>query len=150
MGFVLAGVLGVVLLFRVLPGFHHHHDEEHEGEPHSHIDARKIVFSDAVHNIGDGVLLASSFAVNLQVGIVVTLSILVHEAIQEISEFFVLRQAGYSVKKALRLNFLASATVLIGSIGGFFLLENFGTTRSSAFGCFCGSFFGCCNTRSNT
>jgi len=122
---VLSGMVGITLLFKILPGFHHHHDESHEHEHHSHIDARKIVLSDAVHNIGDGILLASSFAVSLQVGIAVAVSIFVHECVQTISQFFVLRGAGYSFFKALRINFFASSSVLIGSLGGFFLLEKF-------------------------
>jgi zinc and cadmium transporter len=122
---ILSGIVGVLLLFKLLPAFHHHHDEHHEHETHDHIDARKIVLSDAIHNIGDGVLLAASFAVSIPIGIAATASIFIHELIQEISEFFVLRQSGMSTQKALAINFLASSTILIGALGGFFLLDSF-------------------------
>ena len=36
-----------------------------------------------------------------------------------------LRQAGYSSKEALKFNILTSSTILIGSIGGYFLLGSF-------------------------
>lgn len=121
----LAGAIGVFAMFKLLPGFHHHHSDEQEDHEHSHIDARRIVVSDAIHNIGDGILLAGAFAVSTTAGIAVAISIFIHEAIQEISEFFVLREAGYSTKKALAVNFAASASLLIGSIGGFFLLKTF-------------------------
>jgi len=119
------GIFGILILFKLLPAFHHHHDEHHENKIHDHVDARKIVLSDAIHNIGDGVLLAASFAVSFPVGIATTASIFIHELVQEISEFFVLRQAGVSTQKALAINFAASSTILVGAIGGFFLLDTF-------------------------
>ena len=122
---VIGGALGVFLLFRLLPNFHHHHSDEHEDHSHSTLDARKLVISDSIHNIGDGVLLAAAFSVSVYFGIAATVSIFVHELIQEISEFFVLKQAGLSTKKSLIINFISSGTILIGAIGGFLLLETF-------------------------
>lgn len=122
-------IIGIVIfysLFKLLPEFHHHHDEAEEHDhPHSKIDARRILVSDGVHNIGDGILLATSFAAGPGVGLITTLSIFVHEFVQEVSEFFVLRQTGFNTKKALVLNFLVSATILIGGIGSYFLFETF-------------------------
>jgi len=120
---IVIGLLTVWLLFKFLPSSHHHHDEASETHPHSRLDARRIMASDALHNLGDGILLATSFAVSSSLGMLTALSIFVHELVQEISEFFVLRQAGYSTKSALILNFAISATVLLGALGGFFLLR---------------------------
>lgn len=122
---ILAGALMVTLFFKFLSGFHHHHDESHTHDKHSKIDARRIVFSDSIHNIGDGILLAASFAVSIPVGIAAAVSIVIHELVQEISEFFVLKQAGLSTKKALLVNFVSSSALLIGALGAFFLLETF-------------------------
>ena len=122
---IATGGAGVLFLFKLLPNFHHHHSDEHEDHDHSHIDVRKIIMSDSIHNIGDGVLLATSFAVSIPIGIAATLSIFVHEIVQGISEFFVLRQTGIPTRKALGINFASSATILIGAIGGFFLLDTF-------------------------
>lgn len=122
---ILAGMIGVLLLFRLLPTFHHHHSDEHEERPHSKLDVRKIIISDGIHNIGDGILLAASFSVSIPVGIAATIGIFIHELIQEISEFFVMRQAGLSVPRALLINFATSATILIGALGGFFLIGIF-------------------------
>lgn len=135
---ILGSILSIVI-FKILPHFHHHEDN-HEGHRHSHIDARRIMFSDAVHNIADGILLTSSFAVSTTLGITTTISVFVHEIIQELSEFFVLKQAGYSMKKALSLNFLVSSTILIGSIGGYFLLEKFEAIEAPLLGITAGAF----------
>jgi zinc and cadmium transporter len=92
---ILIGAVVIWLVFKIMPGFHHHHDEHEEDHPHSKIDARRILASDAIHNIGDGILLAAAFAVNIGLGVVTAISIFVHELVQEVSEFFVLRQAGF-------------------------------------------------------
>lgn len=73
-----------------------------------------MMLGDAVHNIGDGLLLVPAFAVSTQAGIAAAVAIFFHEFVQEISEFFVLKQAGYSTKEALGKNFIVSSTILIG------------------------------------
>ena len=137
---IVIGLLAVWLLFKFLPSSHHHHDEASETHPHSRLDARRIMASDALHNLGDGILLATSFAVSSSLGMLTALSIFVHELVQEISEFFVLRQAGYSTKSALILNFAISATVLLGALGGFFLLESLETLEVPLLGLASGAF----------
>lgn len=136
----MAGVILITLIFRLLPSFHHHHDDAHHDHTHSRIDARRIMISDAIHNIGDGILIAATFSISMPLGIATAISILVHEFIQETSEFFVLRQAGLSVKKALLINFAVSGTILIGALGGFFLLESFEMLEVPLLGIAAGSF----------
>ncbi|MDP2629184.1 MAG: ZIP family metal transporter, partial [Candidatus Harrisonbacteria bacterium] len=138
---ILFGAVLVMVLFRMLPYFHHHHDEHEEiQEKHSHIDGRRVLFSDAVHNVGDGILLAASFSISITLGFLTTIGIFVHELVQEISEFFVLRQAGYSTKGALKVNFLVSSTILIGALGSFFLLEQFEILEVPLLGIAAGAF----------
>lgn len=120
---IIAGALLVLVAFRYLPDFHHHHEQG--AHRHSTIDARRILLSDGIHNIGDGVVIVASFAASPILGIATTVSIMVHEMLQEISEFFVLREAGLSTNRALLYNFLVAGTVLIGTFGAFFLLDTF-------------------------
>lgn len=122
---VAIGIIASFTLFKLLPKFHHHHDNEHADHNHSRIDARRVMVGDGIHNIGDGILLVASFSVSTALGITTTISIFIHELIQEISEFFVLKQAGLSTYRALMLNFITSSTILIGAIGGYFLFERF-------------------------
>jgi zinc transporter ZupT len=98
----------------VLPESHHHHDPHDHDHHHGKASARKIIVGDAIHNIGDGIMLVPAFMVSPALGLAVTLSVLVHETLQEISEFFVLRQAGYTTKRALVVNFFVSSTVFLG------------------------------------
>lgn len=137
---IVLGAAASLLLFKLLPDFHHHHDSEHDDHSHSSIDARRVILSDAIHNVGDGILLVAAFSVSTALGFVTTLSIFIHEVIQEISEFFVLKQAGFATKKALIINFLTSSTILIGAIGGFFLLEKFESIEHPLLGITAGAF----------
>ena len=111
-----------------------------DGHFHTGLDARRIMASDALHNLGDGILLAASFTVSSSLGVLTVLSVFVHELVQEMSEFFVLKQAGYSTKKALILNFAFSGTILLGALGSFFLLESFEVVEAPLLGFASGAF----------
>jgi zinc and cadmium transporter len=115
--------LGYALAFlvhKMMPETHHHHSGGcHEAHGAA---ARKLIVGDAIHNLVDGVVLVVAFAAAPALGLAALVSIVIHEALQEISEFFVLRRAGYSIKKALVINFVTSSTILIGVVLGHFAL----------------------------
>ena len=121
LGFIGVGVILLAFTDIFIPEGHHHDHADFSQEQLSQTSARKMLVGDALHNVGDGIVLSSAFIIGPLVGLTTAIGILVHELVQEISEFFVLKQAGYSVRKALSLNFATSATILIGSIGGFYL-----------------------------
>lgn len=117
---ILVGYALAFLVHKLMPETHHHHAEEcHSGHGRA---ARKLIVGDAIHNVADGVVLVVAFAVSPAIGLAALVSIVIHEALQEISEFFVLRRAGYSVKKALAINFAVSSTILVGVVLGHFAL----------------------------
>ncbi len=132
------GAVVVLIAFKYIPQFHHHHDKGDHS--HSAIDANRVVVSDAIHNIGDGVVIVVSFLTSMTLGIASTLSIMVHELLQEISQYFVLREAGLSTRTALVYNLIASSTILIGAIGGYFLLERFESIEIPLLGLSVGSY----------
>lgn len=139
LAWIIIGTVGVWLVFKFLPGLHHHH----EGDSHcchQKLDARRVLFADALHNVGDGLLLSATILLSPALGLVTALSIFAHEFVQEVSEFFVLRQAGFSQKKAIALNFLVSFTILLGSLGGYFLLSIFQSLEGPLLGLAAGSF----------
>lgn len=137
---IAAGALIVLVAFRYLPNFHHHHDATARDHTHSRIDANRILLSDGIHNVGDGVVIVTSFVASPLLGMATTVSILVHEMLQEISQFFVLREAGLSARRALTYNFLVSSTILIGAIGGYFLLDKFVALEMPLLGLAAGSY----------
>lgn len=122
-GAVLFGAALIESLHHLLPSGHHHHSIEHNHE-HTSIDGRRVLASDAVHNVGDGVLIVASFSAGPVTGLAATIGILVHEFVQEVSEYFVLRSAGFSMRDALTRNLMASSTILIGVVLALFLASS--------------------------
>ena len=115
LGYIIAGVIIIKIITHFIPGKHHHHSVPSNCKPkHSDLDARRVMISDTFHNAGDGILLATSYLISPQIGLGASLGILLHEVVQEISEFFIYQEAGWSVKKSLFFNFLSSASILIG------------------------------------
>lgn len=82
-----------------------------------------MLIGDGIHNIGDGLLLVPAFVISPITGLITAVGILIHEFIQEVAEFFVLRQAGYTTKQALIRNFAVPTTILIGLVLGWTLIQ---------------------------
>lgn len=108
------GGFAVWAIARLIPESHHHHAKEECDDHHSRPSAKRMLLGDAVHNIGDGIVIVTAFAFDFHVGIAATAAVLIHEAAQEISEFFVLRAAGYSVTETLVRNTAVASTIFIG------------------------------------
>lgn len=119
LGAVLLGALLMESINLFFPA-HHHHGVTHD-HAHTHVDGRRVLFSDALHNIGDGILLVAAFASDVYIGLAATVGVLLHEFVQEISEYFVLRESGYTNFRALSLNFTVSASILLGLFLAIFL-----------------------------
>jgi len=111
-GIVAIGFIASKSLVMLFPETHHHHDECCHG--HKKSTVKKIIIGDSLHNIADGIILASSYLISPNLLFPLFLAIVIHEILQEISEFFVLKDAGYSTKKAIFINFLTSLTIFIG------------------------------------
>jgi zinc and cadmium transporter len=117
-------VMGAIIGFgidKIIPNAHHHHDSGENPGLHSKAGAQRIILSDFLHNITDGFLIVPAFLVDIRLGLLTTAGIMIHEVTQEVSEFFVLKSAGYSTKKALTINFATSASILIGVIVSLFI-----------------------------
>ncbi len=122
---VLSVVLGGIVCFFILEKliiWRHCHNENCE----VHGNAGPILLiGDAFHNFIDGMIIASTFLINFQIGVVASISIIAHEIPQEVGDFAILLNAGYSKKRAFLLNLLSSITTIPGAIISFFLLEIF-------------------------
>jgi zinc and cadmium transporter len=72
--------------------WHHHHETRH---PEIKSFSYLILFSDAVHNLIDGLIVGASFVVSLPLGIASAIAIMSHEVPQEIGDFSLLIYGGF-------------------------------------------------------
>jgi len=112
-------LVGFVLFFLIEKILHWRHC--HKGKCEVHTFAYMNLFGDAVHNFIDGLIIAASFVVNIQLGIATTLAVVLHEIPQEIGDFGVLVYGGFKKTKALFWNFICALTAIIGGILGYYL-----------------------------
>ena len=125
---VLIGILVFFLLEKLVLWRHCHSIEcevhgadEHE---HQHSQVREktapagslVLIGDGVHNFVDGVLIAAAFLTDIHLGIVTALAVAAHEIPQELGDFAILLQSGFSRTKALVFNLLISLTTVAGAL----------------------------------
>lgn len=110
---IVAGILVFFILEKFLHW--HHHTSEH-AEEHAHHIGSLTLISDGVHNFIDGLIVAASYFVSLEVGLATTLAVILHEIPQEIGNFGVLLQSGFKVGRALWLNFLSALAAFLGAL----------------------------------
>lgn len=110
-------IIGGMLIFFVLEKFlHWHHHQGLEGsEPEIHPVGKMILVSDGVHNFVDGLIIAASYLVSVEVGIATTMAVILHEIPQEIGDFGVLLHAGYTKMQALFYNFVSALFAILGA-----------------------------------
>lgn len=79
------------------------------------------LIGDALHNFIDGMVIAGSFIVSIELGIFTSFLVLLHEIPQELGDFGVLVYGGFSRRKALFCNFISALTAFGGAILGYLL-----------------------------
>merc|ERR1712172_396235 len=77
--------------------------------------------ADAFHNFTDGLAIGASFLAGEQIGIITTLTILLHEIPHEIGDFAILIQSGVPRNKAILLQLLTAVGAMAGTLLSLFL-----------------------------
>lgn len=111
---VIGGLVLGLVVEKVLHWHHCHHDHSQDQQPQTL--AQMNLIGDFVHNLIDGLIIGSSFAISVPVGIATSMAILFHEIPQEIGDFGVLLHAGYSKKKALMMNLFSALSAILGTV----------------------------------
>jgi zinc and cadmium transporter len=119
-GTVLAGIVAFFLLEKLVIWRHCHAGE---CEVHGHQGGVLILVGDAFHNFVDGVVIAAAFLVSVPLGIAAGLAVIAHEVPQELGDFAILLDSGYSKVKALLYNLVSSLATLPGAVIGWFWLD---------------------------
>lgn len=106
----LGGIVGFFILERMIGGMHSHKAESRTKQSTGYF----VIFGDAVHNFIDGVAIAVAFQVSPELGLATALAVAAHEIPQEIADFVVLRNSGFSRSRALLVNFASALTAVLG------------------------------------
>jgi zinc and cadmium transporter len=128
LAFVLLGILLFFLLEKLVLWRHSHPDDgeqiaQHAEHQHDHgRSGLMILVGDTFHNFCDGILIAAAFMSDFQLGVVTAVAIIAHEIPQEVGDFLVLLNSGYSRLRALLFNLGTSAATLVGGLLGYFML----------------------------
>ncbi|MDO8667528.1 MAG: ZIP family metal transporter [bacterium] len=110
---LLAGILFFFILEKVI---HWRHCHLPTTEEHPHPFGLMNLVGDGLHNFLDGLIIAGSFLVDINLGVATTIAVIAHEIPQEISDFGVLLHAGFSRAKALFLNLLSASLAILGAL----------------------------------
>ena len=77
---------------------------------------------DSIHNFCDGIIIAAAFLADTQLGVVTALAIIAHEIPQEVGDYIVLLNAGFSRGRALFYNALSGMAAVLGGVVGYFVV----------------------------
>jgi zinc and cadmium transporter len=75
-----------------------------------------ILLGDGLHNFIGGLAIASTFLIDIRLGITAWLAAAAHEIPQELGDFGVLVHGGWSRARALTFNLLSALTFLAGGL----------------------------------
>ena len=126
---LLGGLLFFFLLEKAELYRHAHHHEGDGHDHHHHFDVEQagrgglsVLVGDSIHNFCDGLIIAAAFLADTNLGMVTAAAIILHEIPQEVGDYIVLLNAGFSRRKALFYNALSGLASVVGGVLGYFLV----------------------------
>jgi zinc and cadmium transporter len=127
---LLLGLLFFFLLEKAELYRHGHHHEGDGHEHHHHYDEEQagrggwaVLVGDSFHNFCDGVIIAAAFLADVRLGVMTAVAIVAHEIPQEVGDYIVLLNAGFSRGRALLYNALSGMAAVVGGVLGYLVVE---------------------------
>ncbi len=113
---VLLGIVSFFILEKFLHWSHRHPIEDCEHAGHQTEKPVGIINSvgDGLHNLIDGLIIGVSYLTSFPLGVATTVAVILHEIPQEMGDFAILLQAGFSRRRAIMFNLLSASTALAG------------------------------------
>jgi zinc and cadmium transporter len=126
-------LLGLLFFFLLEKADLYRHGHHHEGDGHAHhhhYDREQagrggwaVLLGDSIHNFCDGVIIAAAFLADVRLGWMTALAIVAHEIPQEVGDYIVLLNAGFTRIRALVFNALSGLASVVGGVLGFVVVE---------------------------
>ncbi len=104
---------------------HDHHGHAHHHHAHGERTAGHwaVLAGDSVHCFGDGILIASAFMADVQLGAIASLAVLAHEVPHHMGDLVVLRQGSSNRQAAVLKVSMAGAITALGGAVGYVLVD---------------------------
>ncbi|MDQ3562893.1 MAG: ZIP family metal transporter [Pseudomonadota bacterium] len=117
-------LFGLVLFFLLekMVIWRHCHEEQCERHSDSPNNGRGlaagtlILLGDGIHNFVDGILIATAFLADYKLGVLTSLAVAAHEIPQEVGDFAILLQSGYTRREAFGYNLAVSLATVAGAL----------------------------------
>jgi len=126
---LLGGLMFFFLLEKAEIYRHTHHHEGDGHHHHHHFDTEQagrgglsVLVGDSIHNFCDGIIIAAAFLADPHLGLVTSLAIIAHEIPQEVGDYIVLLNAGFSRRKALLFNAISGLSAVVGGVVGYLVV----------------------------
>lgn len=121
---LLAGLIGFFVLERLALWRHAHPTLGDALAPAAkHPAGVMVLVGDGVHNFVDGILIAAAFLADPWLGVTTAVAVLAHEIPQEVGDFLVLVESGYSRREAIAWNAVVSLLGVVGGVLGYVMLS---------------------------
>ena len=111
-GALLTGILALFIIEKFVL-WRHCHTEDCDVHDSS---ATLILIGGALHNLADGAIIAAAVLVSVPLGISTALAVAAHQIPQEVGDFAILLNAGYSKRRALWLNAFSASSAVGGAV----------------------------------
>jgi zinc and cadmium transporter len=115
-GTLLVGIVGFFLLEKLVLWRHCHTEACEVHEVHGRSAASLVLIGGALHNFADGAVIGAAVLTSVPLGLSTALAVAAHQVPQEVGDFAILLNAGYTRAHALLLNMLTSAGGLAGAV----------------------------------
>ena len=112
-------LIAVLVLIAVEMFFNSHNHKENALSK----GAAGLLCGTFLHAFCDGIILVSSYLVDIHLGMAVTAAILIHEVPQEIGDYVILLDCGMSRTQAFSISFISGCGAFCGAVLGYFLLD---------------------------
>ena len=112
LGALLAGILGFFMLEKLVI-WRHCHTADCDAHDSS---AALILIGGSLHNFTDGAIVGAAVLTSLPLGITTALAVAAHQIPQEVGDYAILLDAGYSRIRAFVMNTLSAMTCALGAV----------------------------------
>lgn len=109
---MLAAGFVTLFIFELFLHWHHCHRSVLQHHPVSYL----ILLADGLHNFIGGMVIGSAFVMDVKLGVIIWIVAALHEIPQELGDFGILINSGWSRKQALIFNLFSALTFPLGAL----------------------------------